>query len=160
MTLGKSLPALSGLAILVAGCAYDGAPATTDLAPLTQDPQQPALALLEHVLTGHFAEAGAAAPTTCAALAPKPLTAQQEEALIVRLVRLAPGARCVERGNATVDAITGDPAQRVQVYQFACSAGTLCHAWVARPDRMPVRYRMRFETGAWRIDNDAAAPAP
>jgi hypothetical protein len=146
-------------ALHLTGCAYDGAPAATDLAPLAQDPRQPALALLEHVLTGHFAEAGAAAPTTCASLAPTALTDEQEEALIVRLVRLAPGARCVERDGTTIDAITGDRAQRVQVYQFACTTSTLCHAWVARPGRAPVRHSVRFEAGRWSFDNDAAASA-
>jgi hypothetical protein len=144
----------------MAGCAYDGAPAAINLAPLAQDPRQPALALLEHVLTGHFVESGAAAPTTCATLAPTALTDEQEEALIVRLVRLAPGARCVERDGATVDAITGDRAERVQVYQFACTTSRLCHAWVGRPGRAPVRHNLRFEAGSWSFDNDAAAPAP
>jgi hypothetical protein len=149
----------AGLGLQLAGCAYDGAPRGTEPPPLVRNAQQPALALLEHVLTGHFAEVGAASPTTCATLAPKPLTAEEEEALIVRLVRLAPGDRCVERDGATIDAITGDPARRLQVYEFACSASTLCHAWVARPNRAPLRYTMRFQAGAWHFDNDAAAPA-
>ena len=51
---------------------------------LAEDAEQPALALFEHVLTGHFAAFGANPPTTCVLLRPDPLSAEQEEALITR----------------------------------------------------------------------------
>jgi hypothetical protein len=124
------------------------------LSPLAEDRAQPVLALFEHVLTGHFAAFGANAPTTCAALSPAPLSAEQEEALIVRFVRLAPAGRCVARGSEAVDAITEAPAVLVQVYDFACRGETQCTGWVARPGAPATRYAMRFEGGAWRFDAD------
>ena len=124
------------------------------LPKLAEDPEQPVLALFEHVLTGHFAAFGANAPTTCAALSPRPLTPEQEEALIVRFARLAPAARCVARGSEVADAITDAPAALVQVYDFACRGETQCTGWVARPGAPATRYAMRFADGAWRFDAD------
>ena len=112
------------------------------------------LALFEHVLTGYFAGAGASGPTTCVRLSPTPLTAEQETALIKRFVRLAPAARCIGGASGTVDAITGEPAQAVQVYQFACHSADLCSGWAAVPGAPATRYAMRFEGGAWRFDSD------
>ncbi|MBO9519021.1 MAG: hypothetical protein J7493_13225 [Porphyrobacter sp.] len=108
---------------------------------LSADPEQPELALFEHVLTGHFAGA-ANGPRTCAALLPKPLTPKQERALIERFVRLAPAAQC-----GVEDVV-------VQVYDFSCASATVCSGWVTRPGTPATRYAMRFEGGNWRFDGD------
>src|SRR4051812_43447916 len=113
-----------GMAFALGACASGGGEPPPP-APLAGDRQQPVLALFEHVLTGYFAGAGANGPTTCARLSPQPLSAEQEQALIVRFVRLAPAERCISAGQGTVDAITGAAAQVVQVYQFACPSAEL-----------------------------------
>src|SRR5688500_14408415 len=100
---------IPGLAMTLSAC-ISGGGAPPPLPALAEDQEQPALALLEHVLTGHFAAFGANPPTTCAVLRPGPLSAEQEEALIGRFVRLAPAARCMASGSAPVDGITGEPA--------------------------------------------------
>jgi hypothetical protein len=141
------------LAVALASCVYEGGD-PPPLAPLAEDAGEPALALLEHVLTGHFAGAGATPPTTCASLQPGPLSADHEAELIARFVRLAPAARCRPQGAAVVDADTGAPAVMVQVYQFVCAQPTLCSGWVAAPGVPAARYQMRFENGAWRFDSD------
>lgn len=115
--------------------------ATGPLPKLSGDRGQPELALLEHVLTDHFA-GSARGPRTCAALLPKPLTAKQEKALVERFVRLAPAAQCGP-GDAVV-----------QVYDFACADAGACSAWVTRPGVPAVRYTMQFEGGSWRFDGD------
>src|SRR6478735_10955563 len=122
-----------GVAFALGACASGGGelPAPASLAG---DREQPVLALFEHVLTGYFAGAGANGPTTCARLSPQPLSAEQEQALIVRFVRLAPAERCIAAEQGTVDAITGGPAHVVQVYQFACPGAGLCSGWVAVPE--------------------------
>lgn len=140
------------------GCVTGGG-APPPLQPLAQDQAQPALALFEHVLTGYFAGAGAGAPTTCVSLAPTPLTAEQEEALIVRFVRLAPSARCRPQGSGVVDSITGDPARLVQVYQFACRDSAHCTALATVPAAPPTAYAMSFENGAWRFAGDPRTAA-
>jgi len=145
--------AVIGLAIALGACASGGG-GPPPPAPLAGDQAQPVLALFEHVLTGYFAGAGAAGPTTCARLSPTPLTAEQERALIARFVRLAPAERCIAAGQGTVDAITGAPAQLVQVYEFACQGAGLCSGWVAAPGAPATRYALRFEGGAWRFDGD------
>jgi hypothetical protein len=144
-----SLLAVSGLGACISG---GGDP--PPLPPLAEDQRQPVLALFEHVLTGYFAEAGARGPTVCATLSPRPLTAEQEEALILRFVRLAPAARCRAHGSGVVDSITGEPARMVQVYEFACRSDTLCSGWAAVPGKPATRYAMRFDAGAWRFDAD------
>ena len=142
-----------GMAFTLGACASGGGEPPPP-APLAGDREQPVLALFEHVLTGYFAGAGAGGPTTCARLSPGPLSAAQEQALIVRFVRLAPADRCQTGAQGPVDAITGDPAQVVQVYQFACQSAELCSAWVAVPGAPATRYAMRFEGGVWRFDSD------
>ncbi len=142
-----------GMALMAGACASGGGEPPPP-APLAGDREQPVLALCEHVLTGYFAGAGASGPTTCARLSPAPLTAEQETALIARFVRLAPAERCIAAGQGTVDAITGEPAQAVQVYEFACQGPELCSGWVAAPGAPATRYAMRFEGGAWRFDSD------
>jgi len=124
------------------------------LPPLAGDREQPVLALFEHVLTGHFAAFGANPPTTCARLRPGPLSDRQEEALIVRFVRLAPASRCVAAGIGWRDAITEQPAQVVEVYDFACQSPTQCRGWVAAPGSPAVRYAMSFEADEWRFTRD------
>ena len=135
----RRLASIAALGAALSACISGGA---RPLPKLAEDPEQPELALLEHVLTGHFAAAGANGPTTCAALAPVPLTAAQEGALLDRFVRLAPAARCGE-GDAVV-----------RVYDFACASETLCSGWAARPGVPATRYAMRFADGAWRFDGD------
>lgn len=145
-----------GLAFALGACAVGGG-APPPLVPLAQDSEQPVLALFEHVLTGYFARAGAGGPTTCARLSPTPLTDVQERALIARFVRLAPAERCAAAGDGAVDAITGQAAQVVQVYEFACQSPALCSGWVAIPGATAARYTIRFEGGAWRFDSDRRA---
>ena len=144
---------IPGLAMTLSAC-ISGGGAPPPLPLLVEDREQPALALLEHVLTGHFAAFGANPPTTCALLRPGPLSAEQEKALIVRFVRLAPASRCVAAGEGWRDAITQKPAQAVQVYEFACRSPTQCTGWVAAPGSPAKRYAMRFESGAWRFTAD------
>src|SRR5690242_15679103 len=136
-----------GVAFALGACA-SGVGEPPVLAPLAGDREQPVLALFEHVLTGYFAGAGATGPTTCARLSPRPLTAAQETALIKRFVRLAPAERCIAAGQGTVDVITGEVAQLVQVYEFACASPELCSGWAAVPGAPATRYALRFVDGA------------
>jgi len=140
-------------AIALGACA-SGTGAPPPLAPLAGDRDQPVLALFEHVLTGYFAGTGATGPTICPELRPAALTAEQEQALIVRFVRLAPAERCKPGEQGPVDAITGEPAALVQIYDFACTDANLCNGWVQLPGAPATRYAMRFEEGAWRFDSD------
>jgi hypothetical protein len=144
---------IPGLAMTLSACVSGGGE-PPPLPPLAQDQSQPVLALFEHVLTGHFAAFGANPPTTCAMLRPGPLTAEQEEALIVRFVRLAPASRCVAAAGVWRDAITNEPAQVVEAYDFACPASDRCTGWVAAPGSPAKRYALRFENGAWRFTAD------
>ena len=136
------------------GACVSGGGAPPPLAPLARDQSQPVLALFEHVLKGHFAAFGANPPTTCAQLMPGGLTAEQEEALIVRFVRLAPASRCLAAADQWRDAITDEPAQVVQVYDFACPSPSQCTGWVRAPGSPARRYAMSFDTGAWRFTAD------
>lgn len=137
------------------GACVSGGGEAPPLPPLAEDPSRPVLALFEHVLTDYFAEAGVSGPTVCAMLSPAPLSTEQEEALILRFVRLAPADRCREAaGGEWRDAITGDVARTVQVYEFACREEAPCRGWVAAPGKPATRYTMRFVDGAWRFDAD------
>jgi hypothetical protein len=138
----------------LAACVSDsGAP--PPLPVLAEDSSRPMLALFEHVLTGYFAEAGAQGPTVCAMLSPKPLSDEQEEALILRFVRLAPADRCRAAEDGTWrDAITGEIAQTVRIYDFECREETPCAGWASVPGRPAMRYTMRFDGGTWRFDGD------
>lgn len=142
-----------GMALALGACASGGGE-PPPLAPLAADREQPVLALFEHVLTGYFAAAGASGPTACARLSPAPLTAEQERELIARFVRLAPAERCPSGAQGPVDAITGEAAAVVQVYEFACRNPELCSGWVQAPGAPATRYAMRFEGGMWRFDSD------
>jgi len=144
---------IPGLALTLGAC-ISGGGEPPPLPPLAEDQGQPVLALFEHILTGHFATFGANPPTTCAALRPGPLSAEQEEDLIVRFVRLAPASRCVAAGNGWRDAITEAAAQVVEVYDFACRTPAQCAGWVSAPGSPAARYAMRFEGGAWRFTRD------
>ena len=144
---------VTGLAMALGACAAGGGE-PPPLAPLAADREQPVLALIEHVLTGYFARAGANGPTACARLSPDALTAAQEKALIERFVRLAPAARCVSGESGPADAITGEAAALVQVYDVACSTPDLCSGWAQAPGAPATRYAMRFEAGTWRFDGD------
>jgi hypothetical protein len=121
---------------------------------LARDQAQPVLALFEHVLGDHFAAGGSSMPTTCAALRPVALTAQQEQALILRFVRLAPVQRCKPQGAGHVDSITGRPAVVVQVYNFTCADAAHCTGWAVLPGQPATRHAMQFETGEWRFVSD------
>jgi hypothetical protein len=142
-----------GLCLMLGACVSGGGEPPA-LPPLVEDQEQPALALFEHVLTGHFAAFGANPPTTCASLRPGPLTAEQEEALIARFVRLAPASRCIAARDQWRDAITDEPAQMIQVYDFACRTPTQCTGWVTAPGSPSKRYAMSFENGTWRFTAD------
>lgn len=144
---------VAGLALTLGACVSGGGE-PPPLPRLAEDQEQPVLALFEHVLTGHFAAFGANPPTTCAQLRPGSLSAEQEEALIVRFVRLAPASRCVAAGGGWQDAITGEPAQMVEVYDFACAAPDRCTGWAGAPGSPAKRYALRFESGAWRFTAD------
>jgi hypothetical protein len=141
------------LALTVGACVSGGGE-PPPLPPLAEDRDQPVLALFDYVLTGHFAAFGANPPTTCARLLPSPLSAEQEEALITRFVRLAPASRCTAAGGGWRDAITEEPAQVVEVYDFACRARDRCIGWVAAPGSPARRYALRFEDGLWRFTAD------
>lgn len=141
--------ATSSLAACVSG---GGEP--PPLPKLAEDIEQPALALFEHVLTGHFAAFGANPPTTCALLRPGPLSDEQEEALITRFVRLAPASRCVATEDAWRDGITQEPAQVIELYDFACREPGQCTGWVAAPGSPAKRYAMRFSDGRWQVTSD------
>jgi hypothetical protein len=142
-----------GMALTLGAC-ISGGGEPPPLPPLAEDQGQSALALFEHVLTGHFATFGANPPTTCAMLRPGPLSDEQEEALIVRFVRLAPTSRCKAAGSGWRDAITEEPAQVVEVYDFTCQSPTQCRGWAAAPGSPAARYAMRFEAGEWRFTRD------
>src|SRR5690606_8061564 len=105
-------------------------------------------------LTGYFAGAGSGGPTTCPEIVPGSLTAEQEQQLIVRFVRLAPLERCIDTIDGIRDAITGGTAQVVQIYGFACPSTDRCSGWVTISGASATRYAMRFENGAWRFDAD------
>jgi hypothetical protein len=140
--------------VLGLGACVSGGGEPPPLPPLAKEREQPVLALFEHVLTGHFAAFGANPPTTCAQLRPDPLSDEQEEALIVRFVRLAPASRCVAAGSGWHDAITEQPAQVVEVYDFTCQSATQCRGWVAAPGSPAARYAMRFDADEWRFTRD------
>lgn len=144
---------IAGMALSLGACVAGGGQ-PPPLAPLAEDSEQPLLALFEHVLTAHFATFGANPPTTCATLRPGGLTAEQEQALIARFVRLAPASRCQAVADGRRDAFTDEPAQVIEVYNFSCSAPLQCTGWVAAPGHPATRYAMRFEGGAWRITAD------
>ena len=144
------------VSLLAASGSVSGEGDPPPLPPLVEDQERPVLALFEHVLTGYFAEAGARGPTVCATLSPEALSDEQEEALILRFVRLAPAERCrATDGGEWQDAITGEPARTVQIYDFACRSDTLCSGWAAVPGKPAMRYAMRFEGGVWRFDGDS-----
>ena len=146
---------VSGFVSLLAasGC-VSGEGDPPPLPPLVEDQERPVLALFEHVLTNHFATFGPDTPTTCAVLRTGPLDAEQEDALIARFVRLAPASRCRAEGGKWRDTVTGQPAQVVEVYDFACRAPLQCTGWVVAPQRPATRYAMRYEDGAWRFAAD------
>lgn len=156
------VPSLS-LAMMVAlasaACAPQSTPADPPTGPsppaaLAGDRAQPVLALFEHVLAPYFAAAGSAVPTTCASLRPTALTAQQEEALVLRFPRLAPAARCRPAGAGHVDSITGKPAAVVQVYEFACRDAANCTGWAMLPGMPATQYTMTFAGSAWQFAGD------
>lgn len=142
----------------VAGCVAGGG-APPPLPALAADQDAPVLALFGHVLGGYFAGTGPNAPTTCATLSPRALTPAQEEALIVRFVRLAPAERCRAEGETRVDAITGAPAAVVEIRDFACASATRCSGRAVLPGKPAAGYAMRFENGAWRFTGDMPALA-
>ena len=146
-------PIIAGLGLSLAACVQMGSDPPPP-PPLAEDGGQPALALLEHVLTGHFAAFGASPPTTCVSLRPGPLSAEQEKELIARFVRLAPASRCRAQGNGHVDAITGETAGVIELYDFACREPEACAGWIAAPGAPATRYAMRFEAGRWRFTSD------
>jgi len=144
---------IAGLALSLGACVSGGG-APPALPPLAEDSEQPLLALFEHVLTAHFITFGANPPTTCAALREGGLTAEQEQELTARFVRLAPASRCKPEGAELRDAFTGEPARMVEVYDFVCREPLRCTGWVAAPGRPATRYAMRYEDGAWRFAED------
>jgi hypothetical protein len=147
---------LLAVAPLLLGACVNEPAAGSPLPPLARDREEPALALVEHVLTEHFAGQAAASdpPTTCVELKPTGLTAAQEEALIARFPRLAPRGRCETERPPPSDEFTGERAVLVQVYDFQCSDADHCTAWVSRPGSPAMRYTLTFESGAWSFAGD------
>jgi len=141
--------------LLLEACVNEPA-AAPSLPPLAEDREEPALALIEHVLAGYFAAQAADAdpPTTCVELSPTGLSAAQEEALIARFARLAPRERCSTDVPPPSDGFTGERAVVVQVYGLECSDAAHCAAWVLRPGSSAVRYTMTFDSGAWKFAGD------
>lgn len=148
--------AVAAAMLTAAACAPATTPADPPTAPppLARDRSQPVLALFERVLGDYFAAGSARLPTTCAQLRPAALTAQQEQALILRFVRLAPAQRCRAAGSGLVDAVTGRPAAVVQVYDFACATPDQCAGWAMVPGQPATRHALRFEGGEWRFTSD------
>ena len=146
------VPLAAASAFFAGACAYQG-PADP-LRPLAFDRDKPVLVLFERALAGYFSSAGSSPPTTCAQLSPTPLSAEQEEALILRFVRLAPAARCRAEGSGVVDSVTGAPAALVQVYEFRCASETLCTAWVTYSGSPSARHTIRYRQGVWKHDAD------
>jgi hypothetical protein len=144
------------LTLLLSACVYGGG-GPPPLKPLAEDQSQPGPALIEHVLVGFFASlpAGSDVPTVCASLAPRALEDGQEKALIARFPRLAPRDRCKPSGAGYVDAITGERAELVQVYEFACESPTSCSGWASAPGQPSARYGMRWQDGSWHFARDA-----
>ncbi|AKH41320.1 hypothetical protein FHS61_003217 [Altererythrobacter atlanticus] len=158
-------------AMLLAGCttaAPDGADGDVPPpAPFANDPQQPLLALFEHVIGDYFALAGDDAPTTCAILrdggeAGSGLTADQEEALLLRFPRLAPAGRCQWDGQQYADSITGDRATVIDIYQFACDDPRNCSGSVnirgPGACRPAVQYSMLYAGDAWQFARSERLP--
>jgi hypothetical protein len=152
--MSRLLATIATLSLLLGACAYDGSGDPPPLAALAADRDEPVLALFERALSGYFTSAGQNSPTTCAQLSPMPLAAGQEEALILRFVRLAPAARCRAEGSGVVDVVTGKPAALVQVYEFRCVSETLCTAWVTYPGAPSQRHTIRYRDGFWKHDAD------
>jgi len=150
----RVLPSL--LPLLLLGACVSEPSAAPPLPPLARDQGEPALALIEHVLSEHFAgqEVNADPPTTCVELNPTSLTAAQEQALIARFPRLAPRDRCVTDVPPPSDEFTGERAVVVRVYGLECSDAAHCTAWVARPGSAAMRYTMTFEGSAWSFAGD------
>lgn len=150
----RLIPALAvlPLAACVAPQADGSAPR-----PLAGDQARPQLALLEQVLREHFAGrgSGAEAPTTCVSRLPRPLTVDEEQALMARFVRLAPLARCRTGPDGPIDSIVGTRAEVIELYEFACTDAAHCLGWINRPGRPATRYAMEWQDGAWRFASDA-----
>lgn len=154
----RNLAAVLALGALAACVAETPPPPLPPLAPLSADPQEPALALIEHVLVAHFtSQAKDADPaTTCVELRPGGLRATQEQALIARFPRLAPRERCATQVPPPEDQFTGERAEVVQVYGMECSGPTNCAAFVAREGGTPMQYTLVFDQGAWAFRDDPA----
>jgi hypothetical protein len=154
----RTMP-LSTAMLLLSGCVVQSSPPPPVMPPLSADRAQPALALIEHVLEGHFAGPAALAdpPTTCVELRPGGLAPQQEQALIARFPRLAPRDRCETEPPPASDGFTGEQAVVVLVHDFACSDAAHCAGWLNMPGSAPTRYAMTYEDGAWRIAGHPAA---
>ena len=136
---------------------------------VADDPHHPELALLEVRLAEHFAESGAAPPTTCVRFAPGPASYPErygplddalERRLMLRFPGLAPRGRCVNGSTAGgttffVDGDTGEPAAMFDVHELACEEPTRCTGWagyVLDPRRNGWRYyEARFVDGKWRV---------
>jgi len=146
----------SFLPLLLLGACVNEPSAAPPLPPLAKERGEPALALIEHVLSEHFAgqEVNADPPTTCVELSPTSLTAAQEQALIVRFPRLAPRDRCETDVPPPSDEFTGERAVVVRVYGLECSDAAHCTAWVARPGSAAMRYTMTFENSVWSFAGD------
>lgn len=153
--LAARLSALTAV-IALGACAGDPAP-TSPFPPLASDEDEPALALIEHVLNAHFAaQQSPALPTTCVTLSPAGLSAGHEAELILRFPRLAPRGRCETEVPPPSDGFTGDRAVFLQIYDFRCEGGR-CTGWLSRNGQPVMHYTMVYEGGFWRTSGEKVA---
>ena len=94
------------------------------------DPDAPQLALLEFRIEREYVRYGSAR-LLCAAVgradAQQPLAEEDQQRLMIRFPALAPLSRCEMREGEYVDAITGEPAAVIELFDFTCDTATRCH---------------------------------
>lgn len=126
---------------------------------LVQEQGQPMLALLDHALGRHFAEAGGDAPIACLSVldgrSEEALPAELEALLMERHPSLAPLVRCTQREGAWLDQEHGTPASVITLHSFTCSARDACTGWAATQTGAAAspsyRYTMAYRDGEWRF---------
>ena len=150
----KSLAGAALGALALASCVSGGGLPAPDR--LALDQSRPHLALFEQALGEHFAGQGSGAqpPTTCVSRRPRALSADDEEALMTRFVRLAPISRCRTSPGGPVDSIIGTRADVIELYDFACTDAAHCVGWINRPGSPSTRHAMEWRDGAWHFTAD------
>lgn len=154
----------AGVAMLAGACVYlppDREDLPEPLPDLVQQQDQPRLALLDHVLAAHFADAPEDAPTTCVAVhdgrSESALAADEETMLMERHAMLAPLSRCAQQGGRWIDADSEDGAEAsvVALHSFTCASTTGCTGWAAAQTGAAAspsyRYTMDWDGKQWRF---------